>query len=247
MFGSETASCISSRGEYFFPVSNNKAEGQGDFQMSSYDLYAPPWATPPDWEFKGQDAKSLRRRRICLDRLRLSRRADALQRDMSNLLNFTDPAEKARDAKGTEALGKSRCRRAVLYFGIVDLAGFPKDRFIFTRRAGVPISRWRTSCRIGTGRTASARSRRCMFILPATAELFLNGKSLGLKKKGPLEYRLRWDDVVYQPGELKVVAYKNGKKWATDVMKTTGPAAKLTLQADRAKIKPTARICPSSP
>jgi beta-galactosidase len=69
-----------------------------------------------------------------------------------------------------------------------------------------------------------------------SAELFLNGKSLGNKSKGKFEYRLRWDDVVYQPGELKVVAYKNGKKWATDVMKTTGPAAKLELTPDRAKI-----------
>jgi beta-galactosidase len=69
------------------------------------------------------------------------------------------------------------------------------------------------------------------------AELFLNGQSLGRKKKGQYEYRLRWDNVVYQPGELKVVAYKNGRRWATDVMKTTGPAAKLTLQADRARIQ----------
>jgi len=42
---------------------------------------------------------------------------------------------------------------------------------------------------------------------------------------------------VYQPGELKVVAYKNGRRWATDTMKTTGPATKLTLQADRTKIQ----------
>jgi beta-galactosidase len=69
-----------------------------------------------------------------------------------------------------------------------------------------------------------------------SAELFLNGKSLGKKTKGPFEYRLEWDDVKYQPGTLKVVAYKNGKSWATDVMKTAGPAAKLTLQADRANI-----------
>ena len=69
-----------------------------------------------------------------------------------------------------------------------------------------------------------------------SAELFLNGKSLGLKKKGEYEYRLRWDDVIYQPGELKVVAYKNGKKWATDTVKTTGAAAKLMLAADRSKI-----------
>jgi len=65
------------------------------------------------------------------------------------------------------------------------------------------------------------------------AELFLNGKSLGKKKKGQYEYRLRWDDVVYQPGELKVVAYKNGVKWAEDKMATTEKASKLSVSSDR--------------
>ena len=55
VLGSETASCVSSRGEYFFPVSDNKADGRADFQVSSYDLYAPRWALPPDVEFKGLD------------------------------------------------------------------------------------------------------------------------------------------------------------------------------------------------
>lgn len=89
------------------------------------------------------------------------------------------------------------------------------------------------------------------------AELFLNGKSLGRKKKiyegvngangeplvvngitvnGQPAYRIRWDDVVYQPGELRVVAYKNGKQWATDTVKTTGAASKLALKPDRATI-----------
>ena len=67
--------------------------------------------------------------------------------------------------------------------------------------------------------------------------MFLNGTSLGRKKKGQYEYRLRWDDVVYQPGELRVVAYKNGRRWAEDVVKTTGPAAKTLLKADRSTIK----------
>jgi beta-galactosidase len=66
--------------------------------------------------------------------------------------------------------------------------------------------------------------------------LFLNGKSLGLKKKGDYEYRLRWDDVIYQPGTLKVVAYKNGRKWTTDEVKTTSAPAQLLLSADRNKI-----------
>jgi beta-galactosidase len=67
--------------------------------------------------------------------------------------------------------------------------------------------------------------------------LFLNGKSLGRKTKGQFEYRLRWDDVVYQPGELKVVAYKNGKVWANASTKTTGAPAKLALEADRSTIR----------
>ncbi|HEY1489588.1 MAG TPA: DUF4982 domain-containing protein, partial [Verrucomicrobiae bacterium] len=57
------------------------------------------------------------------------------------------------------------------------------------------------------------------------------------KKKGQYEYRIVWNDVTYQPGELKVVAYKNGKEWAKDTMKTTGPAQQLLMEPDHAKIK----------
>jgi beta-galactosidase len=69
------------------------------------------------------------------------------------------------------------------------------------------------------------------------AELFLNGKSLGRKKRGALEYRIRWDDVVYQPGELKAVAYRNGQLWATDVVRTTGSASVVKMAVDRKRIK----------
>jgi beta-galactosidase len=68
------------------------------------------------------------------------------------------------------------------------------------------------------------------------AELFLNGKSLGRKKKGQYEYRLRWDDVTYQPGELRVTAYRNGRRWASDSVKTTGSPSKLLMTSDRAAI-----------
>ena len=68
------------------------------------------------------------------------------------------------------------------------------------------------------------------------AELFLNGKSLGRKTKAQFEYRLRWDDVRYEPGELRVVVYKNGKEWATESVKTAGAAAKLLLTPDRLTI-----------
>ncbi|MGD0384329.1 MAG: DUF4982 domain-containing protein [Thermoguttaceae bacterium] len=69
------------------------------------------------------------------------------------------------------------------------------------------------------------------------AELFLNGKSLGKKKKEQYQYRLRWDDVKYEPGELKAVAYKNGKPWAEAITKTTGPAVKLALQPDSGELR----------
>ena len=69
------------------------------------------------------------------------------------------------------------------------------------------------------------------------AELFLNGRSLGRKRRGAFEYRLRWDEVKYEPGELRVVAYREGKRWAENVVRTTGPASRLTLKADRNVIK----------
>jgi beta-galactosidase len=68
-------------------------------------------------------------------------------------------------------------------------------------------------------------------------ELFLNGESQGRKKKDPFQYRLRWDDVKYEPGALKVITWKNGKPWAEATTRTTGPAAKLLIEPDRARIR----------
>ena len=69
------------------------------------------------------------------------------------------------------------------------------------------------------------------------AELFLNGKSLGRKKKDQFEYRLRWDAVKYEPGVVKVVAYKNGKIWAEDQVETTGSPVKIETTSDRNTIE----------
>ena len=57
VYGSETASTVSSRGEYFFPVSDDKREGAVNFQVSSYDLTAPPWAWSPYVEFRWLEAR----------------------------------------------------------------------------------------------------------------------------------------------------------------------------------------------
>ena len=157
--------------------------------------------------------------------------------DSTNLLNYHTPEAKAAAAAELKTLGKIKVPSRSSYFGIVDLAGFKKDRFYLYQ------SRWRPELPMAHILPHWNWPERVGQITPVfvytsgdEAELFLNGQSLGRKKKGPLEYRLRWNDVKYAPGELKVVAYKNGKPWATDIVKTTGPAAKLTLAPDRATI-----------
>ncbi len=234
IYGSETASCISSRGEYFFPVVANKSGGLADFQMSSYDLYAPRWATTPDTEFRGQDEFPFVAGEFVWTGFDYLGEPTPYNSDMSNLINYTDPVEKARAQKELEEVGRVRTPSRSSYFGIIDLAGFKKDRFYIYQ------ARWRPELRMAHLLPHWNWPDRAGQVTPVhvytsgdEAELFLNGQSLGRKKKGQFEYRLRWDDVIYQPGELKVVAYRNGKEWATDVVKTTGPAAKLTLGPDR--------------
>jgi beta-galactosidase len=238
IYGSETASCISSRGEYFFPVSEDKSDGRADFQMSSYDLYAPPWATPPDWEFKGQDEFPFVAGEFVWTGFDYLGEPTPYNRDMSILINFTDPAEKARAEKELKESGRVQTPSRSSYFGIVDLAGFPKDRYYIYQsrwRPELPMAHilphWNWPERVGQVTPVH------VYTSGDEAELFLNGQSLGRKKKGQYEYRLRWDDVVYQPGELKVVAYKDGKPWAEDVMKATGPATQLTMKPDRDRIR----------
>jgi beta-galactosidase len=68
------------------------------------------------------------------------------------------------------------------------------------------------------------------------AELFVNGRSQGRQRKAPCTYRLRWDQVVYESGEITVVAYKQGKEWARETVHTAGSAARLEARADRSTI-----------
>ena len=237
LFGSETASCISSRGEYFFPVNSNQAGGLGDFQVSSYDLSAPGWATPPDAEFTGQDKYPFVAGEFVWTGFDYLGEPTPYNSDMSSLLNFFDPAARAHAQQELTALGKIPVPSRSSYFGILDLAGFKKDRFYLYQARWRPdfpmahlLPHWNWPERVG--QTTPVH----VYTSGDEAELFLNDRSLGRKARHAFEYRLRWDDVAYQPGILKVVAYKHGRKWATDVVKTTGPASRLTLQADRAKI-----------
>ena len=237
ILGSETASTVSSRGEYFFPASDDKSQGMADFQMSSYDLYAPRWAMVADREFQFQDQLPFVAGEFVWTGFDYLGEPTPYNSDLSNLNNYSNPEDRARAEKELAEMGKIRTPSRSSYFGIVDLAGFPKDRYYLYQ------ARWRPDLRMAHILPHWNWPERVGEVTPVhvytsgdETELFLNGKSLGRKKKGELEYRLRWNDVVYRPGELKVVAYKNGKKWATNVMKTTGPATKLTLIADRDRI-----------
>jgi beta-galactosidase len=237
-FGSETASCISSRGEYFFPVADDKSKGVADFQMSSYDLYAPPWATTPDTEFKGQDQFPFVAGEFVWTGFDYLGEPTPYGGDSKKMLEFTDPAMQARKAAELKDTGKILVPSRSSYFGIIDLTGFKKDRFYIYQarwRPDLPMAHilphWTWQERVGQVTPVH------VYTSGDEAELFLNGKSLGRKKKERYEYRIRWDDVKYEPGELKVVAYKGGKKWTEAVTRTSGAASRLSLKPDRSVIK----------
>jgi beta-galactosidase len=159
--------------------------------------------------------------------------------DASNLLNFTgDPEKRATLEKQLKELGTLKVPSRSSYFGTVDLAGFPKDRFYLYQgqwRKELPMAHilphWNWPERIGQVTPVH------VYTSGDEAELFVNGKSQGRRKLEPGECRLRWDDVIYQPGEVNVVVYKDGKEWAKDMVKTTGAATQLSLSADRTDIR----------
>ena len=230
LFGSETASTISSRGEYFFPVSDDKSGGKSGFQMSSYDLYAPDWATLPHEEFKGQDENPFVAGEFVWTGFDYLGEPTPYSPDRTEPLNWSNSADR-------EKAAVIRMPSRSSYFGIVDLAGFPKDRYYLYQSRWRPdfpmahiLPHWTWPDRVGEVTPVH------VYTSGDEAELFLNGKSLGRKKKGKFEYRLRWDDVQYAPGELKVVAYRNGCQWATASVKTAGPAATIRLEPDRKTI-----------
>ena len=124
------------------------------------------------------------------------------------------------------------------YFGIIDLAGFKKDRFYLYQahwRPDLPMAHilphWTWPERVGQVTPVH------VFTSGDEAELFLNGKSLGRKKKGAFEYRLRWETSSTSRATLKVVAYKNGKQWATDACRRRARRPHSKRRADRATIR----------
>jgi beta-galactosidase len=216
ILSSETAHAMSSRGIYLFPVvqktSDIVRDGRGGDskirQVSAYELHATDYGSSADKVFRSVEQHPFV--------------AGEFVWTGWDYLGEPTPYYDSRSSYG----------------GIIDLAGFKKDRFYLYQshwRPELPMAHilphWNWPERIGDVTPVH------VFTSGDEAELFLNGKSLGRKKKGPYEYRLRWDDVKYEPGELKVVAYKNGKKWVEDAVKTTGEPARLEASADRDEIR----------
>jgi beta-galactosidase len=236
MHSSESASTVSSRGEYFFPIVtghlNENLPGKGIFQVTSYDVAYPSWASTPDQQFTLLDKFPAVYGEFVWTGFDYLGEPTPYSEDLTGVAPGSrryDQMKKMLDANGvTEVPSRSS------YFGIFDLAGFKKDRFYLYQ------SRWRPELPMAHILPHWNWPERKGLVTPVyvytsgdEAELFLNGKSLGKKKKGQYEYRLKWDSVKYQPGELKVIAYRNGAKWAEDVMRTADEAFALSMSADR--------------
>ena len=228
IFGSETASCVSSRGVYHLPI--EKYEKDPSRQLSSYDIIAPPWAYCPDVEFTYQD-----------------RFPNVMGEFVWTGFDYIgEPTPFFGWGTNNEHDWPARSS----YFGMVDLAGFPKDRFYlyqsqWTSQPMVHIlPHWNWLGHEGQNIPVM------VYTNADEVELFLNGKSLGTKKRfsepvdipvGPnvssdknfyTKYRLRWQ-VPYEPGTLKAVAYRDGKQVASEEVHTAGAPVKIVLAPDR--------------
>jgi beta-galactosidase len=215
ILGSETASTVSSRGIYKFPVVQEKMKQYDDFQSSSYDLEACSWSNVPDEDFVLQDDKPWVIGEFVWTGF--------------DYLGEPTPYDEVWPARSS-------------YFGISDLAGLPKDRFYLYR------SRWNTedeTLHILPHWNWEGREGETTPVFVYTnydsAELFVNGKSMGVQKKNMStpqnRYRLMWMDVKYEPGTVKVIAFdKEGKPVAEKEIKTAGKPHKIILNPDRKTI-----------
>ena len=232
LYGSETASCVSSRGVYHLPI--EKYDKHPSLQLTSYDVIAPPWAYCPDVEFEVQD--------------KFPNMLGEFVWTGFDYIGEPTPYFNGRGSNDTDWPARSS------YFGMIDLAGFPKDRYylyqsVWTKKPMVHVlPHWNWKGREGQNIPVMVYSNG------AEIELFLNGKSLGRKKRfsepvelpvGPnvsqdrkylSKYRLMWQ-VPYQPGTLKAVAYVNGKQVAVDEVRTAGAPSRVKLVPDRATIQ----------
>ncbi len=239
-YGSETASCISTRGYYRFPVAEEKGEGwsmEAPFQVSSYDLYAPGWASKPDYEWGYEDQVPQCAGEFVWTGYDYLGEPTPFNMDPSVFTNFHTEEEieafKKMVAGWGQVIADVPLPSRSSYFGIMDLAGFPKDRFWLYQSRWAPqvpmahiLPHWTWPGREGQVTPVHVYSSA------QEAELFVNGVSQGRQRREG--YRFRWDNVVYQPGTVEVVTWKDGKEWAREKVQTAGKAARLSATVDYA-------------
>lgn len=215
LLGSETASTVSSRGIYKFPVIQAAAKTYPDLQSSSYDLEYCSWSNIPEIDFVQQDDKPWVIGEFVWTGF--------------DYLGEPTPYDDFWPSRSS-------------YFGISDLAGLPKDRYYLYRSRWntkdktlhiLPHWTWKGR----EGQTTPV----FVYTNYQSAELFLNGKSQGVQKKSDKSilnrYRLMWMDVKYEPGTLKVVAYdEKGNAVAEETVVTAGKPHHIKLEADRKSI-----------
>ncbi len=218
ILGSETASTVSSRGKYYFPVEfgEHHTMMHPDNQSNSYDNESCSWSNTPDIDFVMDD----------------DREWVLGQFVWTGFDYLGEPSPYDTDAWPSHSS----------YFGIIDLASLPKDRYYFYR------SKWNTeqpTLHVLPHWTWPDRKGKVTPVYVYTsypeAELFVNGVSQGRKAKDASSlidrYRLRWNDVVYQPGEIRVVAYDAAGNPAEErTVRTAGKPAALRIEANRSEI-----------
>lgn len=215
ILGSETASTVSSRGKYHFPVQSKAQALHADHQSSSYDTEYCPWSNTPDIDFFMDEDKPW----------------------MIGQFVWT----------GFDYLGEpspydtNSWPNHSSVFGIIDLASLPKDRYYLYRSQWqkndatlhiLPHWNWK-------GREGEVTPVFVYTSYPK-AELFINGKSQGVREKNDssllTRYRLMWNETRYEPGEVKVVAYdKDGRPAAQKTVCTTGKPHHLVVTPNRTK------------
>lgn len=224
LLGSETASTVSSRGTYYFPVEVTGNGVHPDGQCSSYDVEYCPWSNLPDDDFLLQDERPWTIGQFVWTGF--------------DYLGEPTPYDGYWPSRSS-------------YFGIMDLAGLPKDRYYLYRSQWnkrehtlhlLPHWTW-------PGREGQVTPVYVYTDHPA-AELFVNGVSQGRVSKDTTarqlvcnpdvkernealldRYRLRWNDVVYQPGELRVVAYDaDGQPAGEQTVRTAGEPATFEVE-----------------
>ena len=218
ILGSETSSTVSSRGVYKFPVERKAGAMYDDHQSSSYDLEYCNWSNIPDIDFA---------------------RAEDHEWTIGQFV-WT----------GFDYLGEPSPYDTNAWpnhssmFGIIDLASIPKDRYYLYRSVWNKeaetlhiLPHWNWEGREGE------KTPVFVYTNYPSAELFINGKSYGRQtkhKNGTVEnrYRLMWHDAVYQPGEVRVVAYdEQGNPVAEKTIRTAGKPHHIELVTDRSSLQ----------